>query len=114
MSNHCNRREKLPAIASAPLHCRWTNSVSLMPSFRDNKTAGLLQAIFRENFGIGPGRFNWDLPLEDLDVRFKVLGNLVFLEQLLQKEFQKEIPLLENICTAFHTPGDILELIEEG
>ena len=76
-----------------------------------NKKAALIQSIFKEHFGIGPDHFDWARPLEELDEQFKFLGNLVFLEQLLQKEFQKEVPVLENICTAFHTPGDILELV---
>lgn len=75
------------------------------------KISDAVRSIFTEHFGIGPGRFEWELPLEELDERFKHLGNLVFLEQLLRKEFQKEVLVLENICTAFHTPADILELV---
>ncbi|MCO6492276.1 MAG: hypothetical protein J5I98_27915 [Phaeodactylibacter sp.] len=70
-----------------------------------------VRSIFTEHFDIGPDGFDWARPLEELDERFKLLGNLVFLEQLLQKEFHKEVPVLENICTAFHTPADILELV---
>ena len=81
-----------------------------MAPSQDQKAA-LIRSIFTEHFDIRPDVFDWDRPLEELDERFKVLGNLVFLEQLLRKEFQEEIPLLENICTAFHTPADILELV---
>ena len=70
-----------------------------------------VRSIFTERFGISPDVFDWDRPLEELDERFKLLSNLVFLEQLLQEEFQKEVPVLENICTAFHTPAGILELV---
>lgn len=82
-----------------------------MPAFQDKK-ADILQSIFTEHFNIDSDRFDWEQPLEQLDEQFKLLGNLIFLEQLLRKEFQKDIPLLENISTAFHTPTDILKLIE--
>lgn len=81
-----------------------------MPSIQ-HKKADILQSIFTEHFNIDAERFDWEQPLEELGQQFKFLGNLVFLEQLLQKDFQKEVPVLENICTAFHTPADILELV---
>lgn len=81
-----------------------------MPAHPDEK-ADILQSIFIAHFNIDSGRFDWEQTLERLDEQFKLLGNLVFLEQLLQNEFQKEIPLLENISTAFHTPKDVLEIV---
>ena len=42
-----------------------------------------VRSIFTEHFDIGPDGFDWPRPLEELDERFKLLGNLVFLEQLL-------------------------------
>ena len=75
--------------------------------------AAAVQMILIQHFNISADRFSWKQPLEALHEDFKLLGNLVFLEQLLQEEFQQEIPLLENICTAFHTPADILELIAD-
>ncbi len=82
----------------------------VMPALQDKK-ADIIQTILTEHFNIDSVHFDWEQPLENLDEQFKLLGNLVFLEQLLQKEFQRDIPLLENISTAFHTPRDILELI---
>ncbi|MFK8103239.1 MAG: hypothetical protein AB8G15_11965 [Saprospiraceae bacterium] len=75
------------------------------------KQAEKIQSILLENFNIEAEQFDWEKPLEELDKQFKVLGNLVFLEQLIQKEFNKDILLLENITTSFHTPKDVLQLI---
>lgn len=81
-----------------------------MPAHQDQK-ADIIQSIFSKHFNIEAGRFDWEQPLEQMDKQFKLLGNLVYLEQLLQKEFQRKIPLLENISTAFHTPKDILDIV---
>jgi len=75
------------------------------------KVADTVQSIFIQHFHIAPEHFDWEKPLEELHVDFKILANLVYLEQLIEKEFVEKIPLLENISTAFHTPKDIVELI---
>ncbi len=84
-----------------------------MPALRNNK-ADIVHSLLTEHFNIDARHFDWERPLEQLDEQFKLLGNLVFLEQLLQKEFQQDIHLLENISTAYHTPRDILELIQNS
>ena len=73
--------------------------------------AAAVQVLLIRHFNIPSEQFCWDKPLEELHENFRILSYLVFLEQLLRKEFQEEIPLLENICTAFHTPADLLELV---
>lgn len=75
-------------------------------------TADIIQSILIQNFNIQPENFDWNQSLEELDSSFKVLGHLVFLEQLLEGEFEKEIPILENITASYHTPKDLLQLIE--
>lgn len=77
----------------------------------EQKIADTVQETFIQHFNIHPEDFDWETPLEELDTNFKILGNLVFLEQLLEKEFGKNALLLENISTAIHTPKDIMELI---
>ena len=77
----------------------------------NEKITDIVQFIFLQHFNIQPENFDWEQPLEKLDTDFKILGNLVFLEQLLQKEFEKNVHLLENISTAFHTPKDVLQLV---
>ena len=77
----------------------------------NEKVAATVQSILLQHFDIEPEFFAWDQALERLHGDFKALGNLVFLEQLLQKEFGKNIPLLENISTAFHTPRDVAQLV---
>ena len=77
------------------------------------RIAEVIQAVLIQHFNIQPEDFDWNQPLEKLDVNFKILGHLVYLEQLLEKELGTKIPLLENIGTAVHTPNDILELIEK-
>lgn len=75
-------------------------------------TADIIQSILIQNFNIQPENFDWNQSLEELDSSFKVLGHLVYFEQLLEGEFGKEIPILENITASYHTPKDIAELID--
>ncbi len=70
-----------------------------------------VQSILIEKFDVSPENFTWDKSLEELQENFKILGNLVFLEQLLEKQFDRKFPLLEHISTAYHTPKDIVVLI---
>lgn len=76
-------------------------------------TAQKVQHIFIEHFNISAEQFDWEQPLEALQKDFKILSYLVFLEQLVQQHFELNIPLIENISTAFHTPKDILALINK-
>lgn len=73
--------------------------------------ATAVQAILLRHFHISPEQFGWDKPLEVLHADFKLLGYLVFLEQLLHQQFGKKIPLLENCSTAIHTAEDVVDLI---
>lgn len=77
----------------------------------NEKVSDIVKSILLRHFNIQPDFFAWEQPLEELQEDFKVLGNLVFLEQLLEKEFDKNIPILENISTSFHTPRDVVDLI---
>lgn len=76
-------------------------------------TAVQLQAIFIEHFHIPPEQFDWEQPLEQLHQDFKILSYLVYLEQLIQQQLAIKIPIIENISTGFHTPKDILALINK-
>ena len=62
-----------------------------------------LYNIFIRHFQIPPGQFAWDLPLEVLQKDFKLLSYLVYLEQLVQQEFGKDVQIVEHISPAFHT-----------
>lgn len=77
----------------------------------NENAAKKLQHIFIDHFNIKPDKFNWDVPIEELNKDFKILSYLVFLEQLIQKDFDNDIPIIENISTTFHSPKDILKLI---
>lgn len=77
------------------------------------KTSDILQDLLIQHFNIAPERFDWDQSLEKLDPNFKVLGYLLFLEQLLEKQFGRKIPLMESISTSYHSPKDILKIIED-
>ncbi|GAB5554770.1 MAG: hypothetical protein Sapg2KO_43610 [Saprospiraceae bacterium] len=70
-----------------------------------------LRAIFTQYFHISSEAFNWETPLETLQEDFKILSYSVYLEQLLFEQFGAEIPIIENISTAIHTPNDVLVLI---
>lgn len=76
-------------------------------------TAQKVQYIFIEHFDVKPEKFSWEQPLEALQENFKILSYLVFLEQLIHQQFKVSTPLIENISTAFHTPKDILNLINK-
>ena len=70
-----------------------------------------LQSILVQHFNIAPDQFSWEKPMDALQEDFKSLSYLMFLEQLLQQQFGKNIRLLETISTAFHTPKDIVQHI---
>ncbi|MCB0566444.1 MAG: hypothetical protein KDD01_18905 [Phaeodactylibacter sp.] len=74
------------------------------------EVAAAVRTILIQHFHIQAEQFSWELPLEALHEDFKILGYLVFLEQLLHQRFGKKIPLLENCSTAFHTAQDIVKL----
>lgn len=75
------------------------------------EVAAAVQAMLIGHFNIPAEQFCWNKPLEALHDDFKILGYLVFLEQLLERQFDKKIPLLENCSTAIHTAEDVVNLI---
>ncbi len=77
----------------------------------NKQIAEKVQSLLIRHFDIRVDCFDFEQPLEVLQKDFKLLDALVLLEQLIKKEFKKDIPLLEQINTAFHTPKDIVELI---
>lgn len=81
-----------------------------MPPSQDKKAA-LIRSIFTEHFGIGSGGLDWDRPLEERDERFKLLGTWYSWSSCCRRNFKKKCPCSKIICTAFHTPADILELV---
>jgi hypothetical protein len=70
-----------------------------------------VRSILTQHFNIPPDRFSWEEPLEILQQDFKTLKQLMYLEQLLQRQFGDNIQLLENISTAFHTASDVVDLV---
>lgn len=77
----------------------------------EKEVAAIVQSVLIECFNVEEHQFDLDQVLEHLQDEFKILSNLVRLEQLLNKEINKNIPILENISTSFHTPRDIVKLI---
>ncbi|MDZ7614292.1 MAG: hypothetical protein U5K51_11760 [Flavobacteriaceae bacterium] len=72
-----------------------------------------LKSILLNNFEVNPLLFDWDVPLEDLQQKFSLLGYLVFFEQLINEHFEGRFHILENINAAIHTPNDVCRLIQE-
>jgi hypothetical protein len=70
-----------------------------------------LKAILQNNFGVNPIHFDWDVPLEDLQQKFSLLGYLVFFEQIINERFEGKFQILENINASVHTPNDVCRLI---
>jgi hypothetical protein len=70
-----------------------------------------VQSLLIDNFNIAPQEFNWDVSLETMDSDFKVLSYVLFLEQLINKEFNIKVLLLEKINVAIHTPNEIVRII---
>jgi hypothetical protein len=77
-----------------------------------DKIREALHKILIDQFGIDRSLLAEERLLEELHENFKILGYLMFLEQLINKEFNVKVPLLENINSAIHTPEDIVQLIE--
>ena len=75
------------------------------------EVGSIVRSLLIHHFDIQPETFSWEKKLEELQANFKILSQLVFLEQLIQKEFGKNIGILEEISTAFHTPEDLVEVI---
>lgn len=73
--------------------------------------AAAVQVLLIRHFNIPSEQFCWDKPLEELHENFRILSYLVFLEQLLDQQFGKKIPLLENCSTAIHSAEDVVDLI---
>lgn len=73
----------------------------------------IVQSIFIQHFNIKPEQFDIEKPLEVLHEDFKILSNLVVLEQILNKKFKIHIHLLKHISPVFHTPKDIINLIQK-
>lgn len=78
---------------------------------QQEKIALIIQTVLIKNFDITTEQFQWESPIQALDERFKMLSALVELENLLRAQFNKELALVENIITAFHTPKDIVRLV---
>jgi len=72
-----------------------------------------LNSILIDHFEVDSRLLETNRPLEELHENFKILGYLMFLEQLINKEYDMKIPLLESISASIHTPEDIVELIFE-
>lgn len=80
----------------------------------DQEIHNILQTIFSENFQVDSLNFDVNKSLEELDSDFKILSYLLFLEQLLSRQFNTKIALLENISSEIHTPKDIIHLIKRS
>ena len=78
----------------------------------DQEIHNVLQTIFSNYFQIDSLDFDLNKSLEELNSDFKILSYLLFLEQLLSKEFNTKISLLENISSEIHAPKDIIHLIK--
>ncbi len=70
-----------------------------------------VKQILVTHLKIDIGQFDWEKPLDELQENFKMLDYLVYLEQLLNRKFAFQIPVLENINSAIHSPNDIALLI---
>ena len=70
-----------------------------------------VEVLLLEHFNITPQELYWDVPLEIMDSDFKMLSYVLFLEQLINKEFNLKVLLLEKINVAVHTPNDIVKII---
>ena len=67
--------------------------------------------ILREHFNVNPDEIDTDAPLEVLSGNFRFLEYLVFLEQLLNRQFEIHLPLLEHINTEMHSLRNIVDLV---
>ncbi|SFN47590.1 hypothetical protein SAMN04487989_101693 [Bizionia echini] len=71
-----------------------------------------VKQLFVAYFNIKEAQFNWHVPLEQLDEDFRTLRYLVYLEQLINTEFNAKVLLMEKINASIHTPTDIIKLVE--
>lgn len=114
MANHPPKCNALPNIGNTRekvLLLLFGRFVLTLTTMTPEEVASTVQSILTQHFKIPLDQFSWEKPLEVLQKDFKILGYLVFLEQLINERFGKKIPLLENISTTFHTPRDLVQLI---
>ena len=77
---------------------------------KENEVRSKIHRILIDFFEVDNTLLVQKKPLDALQADFKILGYLLFLEQLIHKEFGVKIPLLENISADIHTPEDIVQL----
>jgi len=78
----------------------------------ENENAQMLKAILLNDFNVSEAEFSWDKPIDEIKKDFVLISNLIYFEDLLAVAFKRKITLVEHISTNFHTPEDILKLIE--
>lgn len=72
-----------------------------------------IKAILIEEYKVPKEDFKWDEKIEVLCEDFNLLGVFLDFEKILNQQFSQTIPLVENIDTSFHSPNDIVLLIEK-
>jgi len=78
----------------------------------DRKTVqDIVQAILIDRFNVKTEHFQWDKPLITLNEKFRILGVLVELEQLLQARLNLKLNLVEQIDTTIHSPMELVNFI---
>jgi hypothetical protein len=107
----CNALPNIGNTREKVLLALFGRFVLTLTTMTPEEVSTTIQSILTQHFNIPASQFSWEKPLEVLQKDFKILGYLVFLEQLLHQHFGKKIPLLENISTTFHTPRDLVQLV---
>ncbi|MEZ4848472.1 MAG: hypothetical protein R3B93_07615 [Bacteroidia bacterium] len=71
----------------------------------------IVRILLIQHFDIPSDAFSWKKTLEELHTNFKILSYLLFLEQLLQKQFGTKFQIIEHISAASHMPEDVMVLV---
>jgi len=73
----------------------------------------IVKGILIEQFDIAERDFHWDIPLQLLNEDFELLSVLSNFEKSLSTKVNIKIPMVENISATFHTPTDIVNLLDK-
>lgn len=74
----------------------------------------VVKTILISDFSVPVTEFRWDTPLVRLQESFNILGVFLNLENSLSNHFKIDIQLIEQLNSSFHTPRDIVVLIQKS
>lgn len=74
----------------------------------------IIKTVLITEFQISEAKFDWDIPMVELQPKFKYLQYLKDFEKALSLELNQSISLINQSSFLIHSANDIAELIKEN